>query len=182
MGVALTGLERLLTEISTGRVPDEQRAALARAYRADLGRPIVESGEVPEGLLVPALGDGYVPPLFRACDLIAGHDPSDESWWDGIAVREDLEEFLGGFLTSPCATRAPLLLLGQPGSGKSVLTRVLAIRRTPWSFVTSSMRFPPGRTPVRRPGHRPRSVCVPETHASNDKFAPDSCLPVISAA
>ena len=41
---------------------------------------------------------------------------------------DDLQEFLAGFLTSPRAVEAPLLVLGQPGSGKSVLTKVLAAR------------------------------------------------------
>ena len=36
--------------------------------------------------------------------------------------------FLAGYLTLPAAQEAPLILLGQPGSGKSVLTRILAAR------------------------------------------------------
>jgi hypothetical protein len=129
LGIALADLERLLSEISTGRVPSEQRAALARAYRADLEQPVVESGDVPEGLRVPTLGESYVPTRFRVQTLaFTWENPSDESWWEQIPVREDLEDYLTGYLTSPRATRAPLLVLGQPGSGKSVLTRVLAAR------------------------------------------------------
>jgi hypothetical protein len=128
LGAAMAVLERMLTEISTGRVPDERRASLARAYQAALDRPIVESGEAPEGLQIPTLGQAYVTPRFRAQAVFGAGGPSEESWWDGVDVREDLEDFLTGYLTSPRATRAPLLVLGQPGSGKSVLTRVLAAR------------------------------------------------------
>jgi hypothetical protein len=56
LGIALAGLERTLTEISTGSVPDERRASLTCAYRAELERSIVESGDVPVGLRIPALG------------------------------------------------------------------------------------------------------------------------------
>jgi len=128
LGIALAGLERRLTEISTGSVPDERRASLARAYQAELEQPVVESGDVPAGLRIPALGQVYVTPRFRARPVIGEARPSEESWWEDVHIREDLEDFLIGYLTSPQATRAPLLVLGQPGSGKSVLTRVLAAR------------------------------------------------------
>jgi hypothetical protein len=128
VGTALEGLAQLLGEISMGRTPGKWRAALARAYQADLERPIVESGHVPGGLRVPVLGEAYLSARFRTHSLAFGESPSDESWWEAIEVRDDLEKFLAGYLTSPRATRTPLLVLGQPGSGKSVLTRVLAAR------------------------------------------------------
>ena len=129
LGIALTELERLLSGIFHRAGSPVSSGLPWRALTVqNLQRPIVESGDVPEGLRVPALGEAYVPPLFRAQALHFGQDPSDESSWEQAVVREDLEEFLTGFLTSPHATRAPLLVLGQPGSGKSVLTRMLAAR------------------------------------------------------
>ncbi|MBE1492568.1 NACHT domain-containing protein [Plantactinospora soyae] len=126
LSAALGDLERLLRHISTGRAPDDRRAALATAYAAELARSIVESGDVPAGIRVPTLGAAYVPPLCRVAALGSDARPSDESWWLDQPVREDLSEFLAGYLTTPGAVEAPLLVLGQPGSGKSVLTRVLA--------------------------------------------------------
>jgi hypothetical protein len=128
LGIALAALERTLTEISTGSVPDQRRASLTRAYRAELERPIVESGDTPVGLRIPTLGQAYVTPRFRARQLKGGARPSEESWWEEAHVRDDLDDFLIGYLTSPLATGAPLMVLGQPGSGKSVLMRMLAAR------------------------------------------------------
>lgn len=132
--VALAGLERMLAEISTGSVPDERRISLTRAYQAELELPIVESGDVPVGLRIPALGQAYVTPRFCA-QTVSGGRASEESWWENSPVRDDLEDFLVGYLTSPRATQAPLLVLGQPGSGKSVLTRVLAARLPAQDFL-----------------------------------------------
>jgi hypothetical protein len=132
---ALAGLERLLTDISAGSVPDDRLVALTRAYRADLERPIVEPGDVPEGLEIPVLGEAYVDPRFRVADVPTGSTPSEDSWWHDVPIRDDMNGFLAGYLTSPQATQAPLLVLGQPGSGKSVLTRVLAARLPPSDFL-----------------------------------------------
>ncbi|WP_371686153.1 NACHT domain-containing NTPase [Micromonospora sp. 15K316] len=128
-------MQRVLIEFSTGRAPDDRRAALGVAYGAELRRPIVSSGDVPAGLTVPTLGEAYVPPLCRIAELGPDARPGDESWWDDRPVRDDLWQALVVHLTSPGATRAPLLVLGQPGSGKSVLTRVVAAQLPPADFL-----------------------------------------------
>ncbi|MEU4688728.1 hypothetical protein [Actinoplanes sp. NPDC023714] len=125
---ALAGLKDRLQDISTGRAPDERREGLARAYRAALRENVVDSSDVPGGIEVPKLGEAYLAPRFRAADAPPASRVGDEGWWAELPVRDDLEEFLVGHLTSPQATRAPLLVLGQPGAGKSVLTKVLAAR------------------------------------------------------
>ncbi|AVT35826.1 NACHT domain-containing NTPase [Plantactinospora sp. BB1] len=129
LGISLAGLERTLARIAAGRTAADLPEALRRAYADTLDDSVVESGEVPDWLSVPTLGQAYVPPLCRVAELV-GDDarPSDEWWWTQQPVRDDLPEFLLGYLTSPRATRTPLLVLGQPGSGKSVLTRTLAAR------------------------------------------------------
>jgi hypothetical protein len=124
----LEGLERALSGIALGRAPDERRSALWHAYRAALDRPFLSSGVVPAGLTVPSLGEAYVNPDFRVTTAWFGERIGDESSWADVPVREDLTGFMAGFLTLPQATEAPLLVLGQPGSGKSVLTQMLAAR------------------------------------------------------
>jgi len=128
VAAALADLERLLRQAAAGRVPEARRAGLAAAYATELDRSVVESGDVPAGIRMPSLATGYVSPLCRVAELGPATRPSEESWWAGQPVRDDLAGFLAGYLTNPAAVEAPLLVLGQPGSGKSVLTRVLAAR------------------------------------------------------
>ncbi len=135
LGGGLEGLERILVDLASGRVPDERRLALSRAYRAALQRPLLTAGEAPEGLRLPTLGDAYVTPEFRVAQTISTDRLAEDSWWDEQPVRDDLEGFLAGHLTAPQAATAPLLVLGQPGSGKSVLTQVLAARLPPVEFL-----------------------------------------------
>ncbi|MEU6439682.1 hypothetical protein [Streptomyces sp. NPDC047046] len=89
-----------------------------------------DAGPVP-----PSLRDGYLAPAYR----LAGEDarPGDlarEGWWRTRPVRDDLDAFLAAHFLTDEASRAPLLVLGHPGSGKSLLTRLLAARLPPTEF------------------------------------------------
>lgn len=126
LGHSLSDLAELLRRVPGGRAPDERRAALARAYQAQLGRPALTDRDLPDGLRMPTLGEAYLDPHFRL--LTVTGQSADEDAWSCCEVRADLPRFFAGYLTGPAATEAPLLVLGQPGAGKSVLTQVLAAR------------------------------------------------------
>lgn len=121
---ALAGVTEVLSKIAAGRVPDENRWRLARSHQQVLRRPLLHNA--PDGVRLPTIADAYVNPHFRVAAEAHHVHLADEKWWDEQPVRTDLQEFLIGHLTSPAAARAPLVVLGQPGSGKSMLTRVLA--------------------------------------------------------
>ncbi|EWM12083.1 ATPase [Kutzneria sp. 744] len=127
VSTGLAEIETMLVEL-TRHEPALGPHALARHYRDVLDRPILAAADVPSGLSIPSLAAAYVNPRFRVALVRESDTISDENWWTATAVRDDLPGFLLGHFTSPRATRAPLLVLGQPGSGKSLLTQVLAAR------------------------------------------------------
>ncbi len=139
MSRGLQDLEALL--LSAGG-PEHHRAALATWYRAELDEPILSGEGLPPGLRMPALGEIYIDPAFRVRPGGPGDQPAAESWWFETEPRDNLAEFLATYLTSLTATAAPLLVLGQPGAGKSALTRVVAARLPAAAFV-------PVRVPLR---------------------------------
>jgi hypothetical protein len=122
---SLRRLEDLLVRATTGTDPGLHRAALSRAYRAKLTRPVL-GGDAGD-LILPDLGDIYIDPRFQVKTATPGARPSEEAWWDH-EVRDDIHDFLATYLTTTAAARTPLLLLGQPGAGKSSLTHILAAR------------------------------------------------------
>lgn len=136
LSVGLAGLGRTLEAITAGTGPDERRRALTRRYRKALDRPIMEAGDVPDGLVIPTLDQSYVNPWYRAAFADRSAPVDREDWWDGHPVRADLEELLTAYLTSVRAADGPLIVLGQPGSGKSVLVKILAARLPPADFLT----------------------------------------------
>nr|WP_157430229.1 hypothetical protein [Actinomadura oligospora] len=132
----LEGLRAVLERLSSGAAPDDRRAALARAHRARLDRPVALSAESPESLVFPSLAEIYVNPRYR----VAQAHPTivrlnEEETWDVGGVHDDLQAFLVGYLTSFATVSEPLLLLGQPGSGKSKFTEMLAASLPPEDFL-----------------------------------------------
>jgi transcriptional regulator with XRE-family HTH domain len=109
--------------------------ALSSTYQAALPRPILAEGDAPAGMRLPTLAEGYEDPDFRIRQVVGDDWPSDEAWWSGVPVRSRLVEYLATALRGPEATAAPMVVLGQPGAGKSVLTKVLAARLRSAEFI-----------------------------------------------
>ncbi|GAA1510798.1 hypothetical protein GCM10009730_14110 [Streptomyces albidochromogenes] len=126
---ALAGIETALAGLSPLRPLAHAAQGLATGYRAALARAILAEGQARSGVVLPTLGEGYVDPDFRVRAVVEGtQGPAEEEWWEGVPTRSDLTEYLAGALTSVASTTAPLVVLGQPGAGKSVLTKILAAR------------------------------------------------------
>ncbi|MFF4617555.1 NACHT domain-containing protein [Nonomuraea jabiensis] len=139
----LAELRRLLGMLASGAALPAQLETVSRLHRVALNRPVAETGHVPAGMELPTLDQAYLAPRYKVAEMTTSwDDPSAESWWDEIEVREDLAGFLAGFLTGRGATERPLVVLGQPGAGKSVLTKVMAARLSQESFL-------PIRVPLR---------------------------------
>ncbi|MFI5491193.1 NACHT domain-containing protein [Actinoplanes sp. NPDC051859] len=179
IGHSLGELRELLDRASSGRQAEGWRAALAAAYRADLDLPVLraEAGDV----RTPSLAEAYLDPRFRVQDAAANATPAEESWWTG-EVRTDLAVFLASYLTTPQAIEAPLVLLGQPGAGKSALTRVLAARLPAEDFLVARvvLREVPAEAPVQDQVELAVRAAIGETVAWPDLArAAAGALPVI---
>lgn len=126
----LVGLQETLDSLVASRKSSEWPSRLARAYRPELRKPIIDTspGEVYAGLGIPPLVDAYVGPWFRPTEYDSDARPAEESWWTNIPLCTDIAKFIAGHLTSPTATEVPLVILGHPGSGKSLFTKMLAAR------------------------------------------------------
>jgi hypothetical protein len=123
---ALGRIESLMSGLLVGGTPDVRRAELARKYRSVLDGPIVEADDRLPGVVIPSLRDAYVDPGFQVTPMSPNAAPAVLDWWRSVPRRDDLHRYLVGYFTSPKATELPLLVLGDPGSGKSLLTNVLA--------------------------------------------------------
>lgn len=140
---SLAGMTEVLAGLArTVRPPVDVAAALVRSAEAVLTRSVLDASSGPEGIRVPTLREMYLDPDFRVREVAGPSGPATESWWEEVPVRRDITDYLSGALTSAESAGAPLLVLGQPGAGKSVLTRVLAARLPAAGFL-------PVRVPLR---------------------------------
>lgn len=131
---ALSEVRSLLRSMSSATAPSAAARALSSTYRAMLDRPILSDGDAP-GVVLPTLGAGYVDPDFRVRAVRSGARPADEEWWVRATVRSDLSTYLAGAMTAPASWAAPIVVLGQPGAGKSVLTKMLAAQLPDTDFL-----------------------------------------------
>jgi hypothetical protein len=153
---SVTGLSRLtamLEAIDPVHSASLRWEELRRIYADDVARPIADavSDTAQEvGVQFPAASSIYVNPRFRAADYTIGANPQDSSWWEKVREREEFENFLTGYLVGPIATSHPLLILGHPGAGKSMLMRLLAARlaETGHPAVRVDLRHVPADAPI----------------------------------
>ncbi|WP_328301884.1 hypothetical protein OG389_31245 [Streptomyces sp. NBC_00435] len=117
--VGLIGLGVLLKEFTHADPATARQRELLRA-------PIAAADG--SGPVIPSLAAGYVNPAFRVAGRPADWRLSADIWWDGRPLEEDIAGFLAAHLLSHQATQAPLLVLGHPGSGKSLLMKLVAAR------------------------------------------------------
>ncbi|MEI8412057.1 MULTISPECIES: NACHT domain-containing protein [unclassified Kribbella] len=131
---AMGELRTMLTIALRGRPApgDSYRKQLALAAQEVLDEPLLRSSS--RTVASPTVRDGFVGPAFQHALADDQSQPADEEWWDGEETHESLVDYLAGYLASESSTERPLLLLGHPGAGKSLLTEVLAAQLPTDSF------------------------------------------------
>ncbi|WP_433060148.1 hypothetical protein [Dactylosporangium sp. CS-033363] len=120
----LAELGAMLTALVHGAPAVEAEQRLARHARLVLDRPLWQADDP----AFPTVRDGFVSPSFRIA--LAGRDArlGDESWWQQRRRRDDLAAFLAACVSDPAFTEHPLVVLGHPGAGKSLLTEMRSSR------------------------------------------------------
>jgi hypothetical protein len=135
MDRGMAGVRQLLASLMTGGA-DASRLDLAAQYRADLNRAILSASNLPDGITMPTAGALYINPRARVLHTTRGNEPiAAEFIWRNSVVLTDIQPFLAAHFTGPTAVRAPLIVLGHPGAGKSMLSRILAANLSAGQFM-----------------------------------------------
>ncbi|HEY8983973.1 MAG TPA: NACHT domain-containing protein, partial [Streptomyces sp.] len=131
----LEGLETYLRTLARDATPAEWPARLAAIHRNELRRLISPVGEDSAGPRVPRLAEGYVNPAFRIAVYDNDGRPHVDAWWNTRPLGQEIQSFFAGHLSGIPLPEEPLIVLGDPGSGKSLLTRLLAARLPPTDYL-----------------------------------------------
>ncbi|SFR06898.1 hypothetical protein SAMN04488564_1021102 [Lentzea waywayandensis] len=120
-----------VTPVQTSPRP-ELRELLSKQAKRILSQPLLrgDSDTSTVDAAFPTVEDGFVAPSYRFTVYREGITfPSSENWWSkNTKPRDGLDAFLAAHLADEESTKRPLLVLGNPGAGKSLLMEVLAAR------------------------------------------------------
>lgn len=132
LGADLASLRQVLEATAGARYGvDGAREVVARTNAARMDRPIIRDDEAASlgPIRLPTVADSFVEPTFRVTEVDANSRVGSEEWWQTQTTsRADLDRWLAGFVLSSGSTETPLLVLGHPGAGKSMVMKVLAAR------------------------------------------------------
>ena len=113
--------------------------ALRREYAARIADPIIDDRDASDGesricLKFPSIKEAFIPQSFQVTLYRTNRELENPEAWRGFQREDNLGAFLVSFLSSPHSCLTPLLILGHPGSGKSVLTKVLSAQLSSKSY------------------------------------------------
>lgn len=106
---------------------DRTIEAIRRLAEDRLDAPVLKARTTGalEGLSFPSVRDAFIPQAFQAVRYVSA-EGIDDSDWATVGVHEDLGPYLAHTLSSPYSLAVPMLILGNPGAGKSLLSEVMA--------------------------------------------------------
>lgn len=127
---ALARLADLLTQSVQDHAPHDLRALVGEINRTELTLPVIDVDVDGYGIdaVFPTVERIFLTPRFRIAQETGAGRVGDEHWWADLEPRQDLDVVLARHFSTPGSMSLPMLLLGHPGAGKSLLMKVLAAR------------------------------------------------------
>lgn len=92
-----------------------------------LEKAVVETME-DEELIFPPLEQAFIAQRYRLISYTGQERLEQNHIWEENSAKNDMDAFWTKFMLTPESTERLLLILGEPGSGKSLLTKVLTAR------------------------------------------------------
>jgi hypothetical protein len=130
LSTAIAQLPRLAIAGTDHSGVQEIADELHRTYASSLRKEIIDDQfEVDDSgprLRFPRKIDAFVPQAYRVTRYDKDRRIERDDQWRTLEVRHDVGAFIMRYLESPYSVQLPLLVLGHPGSGKSILTEMLA--------------------------------------------------------
>ena len=129
--ISLEKLTELITALP-GRVKAEEAQEIAenltQTYRRSLEKPVVDSQEKDEKLVYPLISEAFIPQTYKILRYTGQERLELTNTWNEFKPQKDMTSFWTKYYLDPASVENILLILGEPGIGKSLLTRVLCAR------------------------------------------------------
>lgn len=104
-------------------------AKYKKKYDMYIEAPVITTDEMEydsaDSVVFPAKKKNFVPQQFQALSYGKGMRLEARSTWSNCKVRDDIGSFMSSILRHPRSSK-PILILGHPGAGKTLLSHMLA--------------------------------------------------------
>ncbi|OHD17832.1 MAG: hypothetical protein A2Y34_07255 [Spirochaetes bacterium GWC1_27_15] len=100
---------------------------LENIYSDNIEKSIIQSDkEIYADINLPKKKDIFIPQAFKKLEYKRNYMLENDAIWADIDIEDDICSNLLKYLLLPNTNEAPILILGHPGSGKSLLTEMIA--------------------------------------------------------
>ena len=141
LDIGLTTLSLALDKINAQSYVSETQDIINElqiTYKSEIEKPIISDKEDEKritnnnerrNLSFPRVVDAFIPQSYKCLTYDEYSDVKsleDVNLWKHLPAHEHIHTFFIKYLNSPSSIDYPLIVIGHPGSGKSVLTKILA--------------------------------------------------------
>ena len=130
----LASLRNLIFDLPD-RIRDQKVREIAdeiiRKYRNDIECPLIgaqEQASADDDLRYPLISEGFIPQAYKLLKYSGSEHLELPKTWEPLTDQQDMMFFWARYCLDPGSTEGLLLILGEPGGGKSLLTKVLCAR------------------------------------------------------
>jgi len=133
--IGLSNLNSIVNSIATNYSAIQAQDIvddLKKTYLATIEESIIDDKEIKSDtetmrLRFPKIVDAFIPQSYKCLSYQQKSTKLEDAFvWKQLPIQRDLDKFFVEYLYSPDSIDYPLVILGQPGSGKSLLTKVLS--------------------------------------------------------
>lgn len=101
---------------------------LIKTYQSSIDRPLIETKDGEENLTYPLISKAFIPQTYKLLQYSGKERLEQSETWKDLDPKQNMMSFWAKYCLDPSSVERLLLILGEPGGGKSLLTKVLCAR------------------------------------------------------
>ncbi|MBD5504071.1 MAG: ATP-binding protein [Lachnospiraceae bacterium] len=101
---------------------------LIKTYKSSIDRPLIETKDDEENLTYPLISKAFIPQAYKLLQYSGKERLEQPEIWENLDSKQDMMSFWAKYYLDPNSVESLLLILGEPGGGKSLLTKILCAR------------------------------------------------------
>ena len=120
----LLDLPEIIQEEKVNNIID----ALIENYNREIDKPIIDSKSSNEKLQYPSINKAFIPQSYKLLEYTGIEKLEKKDTWVDQEEHKDMDSFWAKYCVSHYSLENLLLILGEPGGGKSLLTKIICAR------------------------------------------------------